>query len=171
MKCHLFTTIRFILFISTLCAYADSSKVKLITLHDIQTSITQEDAEIKVINLWATWCPPCVAELPHFENIHKKYDKKKLKFYLISIEGKEAKDKVESFLQKRQISCPVYLLEEGKPEDLEKVINTHLTGALPVTILYDSKGKIIRKFEEPITESILEQQLTELGLTPVKHFE
>ncbi len=139
-----------------------------IKLTQIETLIAEKKPGLIIINLWATWCPPCVAELPHFGNIYKKYSKEKVRLYLINIEGKEIKEKVlKPFLKKNALPCPVYLLEGGKPEELEKVLKTEISGALPITIIYNSEGKLIKKFEGAITENDIELVLKQNGMSPI----
>ncbi len=136
-----------------------------INLQKIETLLSEKKQGLTIINLWATWCPPCVAELPHFGNIYKKYPKDKVHIYLINIEGKEIKEKVlEPFLRKNPLPCPVFLLEEGTPEELEKILKTEISGALPITLIYNSRGKLLKKFEESISEEDIRSILKENGI-------
>ncbi len=139
-----------------------------IKLNQIETLLSEKKQGLIIINLWATWCPPCVAELPHFGNIYKQYSGKDLHLYLINIEGKQSKEKVlEPFLKKNPLPCPVYLLEGGNPEEFEKVLKTEISGALPVTIIYSSEGKLIKKFEGSITETDIQSVLRENNILPI----
>ncbi len=146
--------------------------IKIIRLQEIETIITEKRQGITIINLWATWCPPCVEELPFFGNIYKNYPKDLVHLYLINIEGKEnGKKVVEPFLKKKPLPCPVYLLEDGTPEMIEKTLKTQISGALPVTLIYNSKGKLVKKFEEAITENTLNEILKNYGIEPIKKSE
>lgn len=139
--------------------------IQNINLKQIEALLSEKRQGLIIINLWATWCPPCVAELPYFENIYKNYPRDKVHIYLINIEGKESKEKVlEPFLKKNPLPCPVYLLEDGTPEELEKVLKTEISGALPITLFYNSDGKLIKKFEESITEEKIKSILKENGI-------
>ncbi len=136
-----------------------------INLKQIETSLSENKQGLTIINLWATWCPPCVAELAHFGNIYEKYPKEKVHLYLINIEGKEIKEKVlEPFLKKNPLPCPVYLLDEGSPEEIEKVLKTEISGALPITLIYNSGGRLLKKFEESISEKDIQSILKENGI-------
>ena len=75
--------------------------------------------------------------------------------------------KLKPFLKKNPLPCPVYLLEDGSPTDLEKVLKTEISGALPTTLIYNSNGKLIKKFEMPITEEEIEKILKEYRITPI----
>jgi thiol-disulfide isomerase/thioredoxin len=123
---------------------------------------------LTIINLWATWCSPCVAELPYFGNIYKRYSKEQVHLYLLNIEGKDMEEKkLKAFFKEKSSSCPVYLLEDGYPTDLEKVLKTEISGALPTTLIYNSNGKTYKKFEMPITEEEIEKILKEYRITPI----
>ncbi|MCX8065823.1 MAG: TlpA family protein disulfide reductase [Candidatus Hydrogenedentes bacterium] len=110
-----------------------------------------------ILNLWATWCPPCVKEIPYFVEFYKRHHKKNIKIILLSIEGKESEETIlKPFLTKNPIPFQVYLLEKGTPEELEKILKTELSGALPITLIYDKEGKIIKKVDGPISLEELE---------------
>ncbi|MGC8737910.1 MAG: redoxin domain-containing protein [Candidatus Hydrogenedens sp.] len=139
-----------------------------IKLTQIETLLSEKKRGLIIINLWATWCPPCVSELPYFGDIYKKYSEEQVHIYLINIEGKEIKEKVlKPFLKKNSLPCPVYLLEEGKPEELEKVLSTEISGALPITLIYNSDGKLIKKFEGAITVDDIKSVLRGNGILPI----
>jgi len=162
----------FTVFCISLISFADNKQVEPpvirdITIKQLETLLSEKQQGLIIINLWATWCPPCVAELPYFGNIYKHYSEKEVHLYLVNIEGKDSKEKVlKPFLERRPLPCPVYLLVEGNPDDLAQVLKTPLTGALPVTLIYKG-GKLIKKFEEEIKESDITNVLKENGVYPI----
>lgn len=97
-------------------------------------NLKDSEGEVIVINLWATWCPPCIAEMPAFQELYNDY-KNKVNFYFISSEKEE---KLKTFLQKRNLSVPVYQpLTEG-PELLQ-------SRSLPTTYVISRKGEVVVK--------------------------
>ncbi len=145
----------------------DDTTIKNIKLDEIESLFLSHKQGLTIINLWATWCSPCVAELPYFGNIYKRYPKEQVHLYLLNIEGKEAEEKkLKPFLKKNPLPCPVYLLEDGTPTDLEKVLKTEISGALPTTLIYNSNGKLIKKIENPITEEEIEKILNKYKIKP-----
>ena len=88
--------------------------------------------EVVFVNFWATWCPPCIAEMP---DIHSLYDVKKneVKFVLISLDQDESKAK--SFIERKEFDFPVYFLRSSLP----KTFDTH---AIPTTYVIDRDGYI-----------------------------
>lgn len=104
-------------------------------LKDIKGEIvnfSQSEKRVAVVNIWATWCPPCIAEMPSLQNLYNEYGDK-VDFYFVASDKKE---KVTRFLAKEGYNLPVYFYHGIIPPLLE-------TGSLPTTYLVDKKGKII----------------------------
>ncbi|MFK7812950.1 MAG: TlpA family protein disulfide reductase [Maribacter sp.] len=97
-------------------------------------SLNFEDLEGKVVllNYWATWCPPCVAEMPSLQELHDDYGKK-VAFVFVAHDKRE---KVKNFLTKNQFDLPVYFEKSNSPEILS-------TESIPTTFIVDKKGKIV----------------------------
>jgi len=108
-----------------------------------------------VVNFWATWCGPCIKELPYFQELHDT--NKEVEVLLVSIDFPE---KLESqlipFIKKEQIRPQVILLDDPNENKWITAIDSTWTGALPATLIYN---KDIRAFyEQSFTkESLLEE--------------
>lgn len=87
--------------------------------------------KVLVVNFWATWCPPCVAEMPSLISLYKKY-KGDVSFLFISGEDPE---ELNEFLQKKNFDIPVYIPTENLPKNLGHK-------SIPVTFIIDKEGKI-----------------------------
>ncbi|MGB7784717.1 MAG: TlpA disulfide reductase family protein [Salinimicrobium sp.] len=107
---------------------------QLFRLDGQQINFRQSKGEVAVINLWATWCPPCIAEMPSFQELHADYGQK-VDFYFISSEEPEA---IKSFLQKKELNIPVYLPLSAGPEQMQ-------SNTLPTTYVISREGKIVVK--------------------------
>ena len=109
--------------------------------------------KILVINFWATWCPPCVQEMPLLNRLQKAYAGRDVMFVGIAVDDAEA---VQTFVQEHKISFPI-LLGETRAMDLMKRLGDRFN-ALPFTVVADHGGAIVmRRFGE-----ISEQELTSL---------
>jgi thiol-disulfide isomerase/thioredoxin len=108
--------------------------------------ITESDTTY-VINFWATWCKPCVAELPYFEELNASEDfDKPMKVILISLDDKKVLNrKVIPLLEKKNIRSEVWLLDDAKYNDWIDKVSTDWSGAIPATLIFN-KNK--RQFEE-----------------------
>jgi thiol-disulfide isomerase/thioredoxin len=90
-----------------------------------------------IINFWATSCPPCIKEMPHFEQLHRSYKKEGLKVVFISLDDpKYLQSRVKPFLQKMQISNEVILLGDANYSKWTEKVSDEWMGALPYTIIY-----------------------------------
>lgn len=89
---------------------------------------------IYVINFWATWCKPCVAELPYFEQLHKQTQDKKIKVVLVSNDTKKAlTDKLPQFIAEKQIQSKVLFMNETNANEWIELLNKNWSGAIPAT--------------------------------------
>lgn len=87
------------------------------------------------INLWATWCPPCKAELPSIEKLYAKVDKENTVFVMLSLD--EDFETAKSFAKASKMNLPVY----SPAENLPAMFNT---GGIPATFIFNEKGELIK---------------------------
>ena len=97
-----------------------------------EINFSRSKGKVAIVNLWATWCPPCVAEMPSFQKLYNDYGDK-IDFYFITSEKVE---KVEKFMEKNDYSLPIYFETSATPKLLESNI-------LPTTFLISKSGKIV----------------------------
>lgn len=123
-----------------------------ITINKIDRGFTfsNTDNEAVLLNFFATWCPPCKAEIPHFNNLQKKYDGK-LKIISVLMEDKNTQQ-IKEFVKKYDIG---YIVTQGSANfDLAKAIGD--VQAIPFTILYDKNGKYATHYTGAIPEEMLD---------------
>ncbi len=119
------------------------NRVEIINLQQLQSRTqTQTNDTTYVVNFWATWCKPCVAELPFFEEAGKEFADKKLKVVLVSLDFVSDKQSVNTFIQKQNIQSDVYLLNAGDPNIWINKIDTSWSGGIPATVIYKNTKKI-----------------------------
>jgi peroxiredoxin len=112
------------------------------TLQDLngkQVSLSDFEAKVVILDFWATWCGPCVVEIPHFVELYEQYKDQGFAMVGISVDRKGA-SVVKSFAQKHQVNYPI-LMTDGQ---VEKAYGD-ITG-IPTTFVIDSAGKIRRKY-------------------------
>lgn len=106
---------------------------------------TQNDTTY-VINFWATWCAPCVKELPYFEKLHQTLAAQKIKVILVSLDfRKDLESKLKPFLAQRQISASVAALVDSRQGQWIDKIDPSWSGAVPATLVYRGRQ---RQFKE-----------------------
>jgi thiol-disulfide isomerase/thioredoxin len=86
------------------------------------------------VNLWATWCPPCRAEIPSIERLAAKTDKNKAAFVMLSLDDNFSKAK--SYASKNRMTLPVYYPAENLPALFS-------VNAIPVTFIFDENGELL----------------------------
>ena len=117
--------------------YKGEPKAHSVTLHDINgklVSLTDYKGRVTVVNFWASWCPPCVHEIPSLNRLRSKMQGKRFK--LISINYAEPSEKVKDFLRQVKVEFPVLLDTESKVSAQWNVI------AFPSTFIVGTDGKI-----------------------------
>lgn len=99
--------------------------------------------KLRLINVWATWCGPCVTEFPDFMTINHMYRKRDFEFVSISADNPSNKEKVIKFLKQQRASGNNYLFNDDDKYKLIESVDPKWQGALPYTILVEPGGKII----------------------------
>lgn len=120
-------------------------------------SVSEWQGKVLVINFWATWCPPCLEEIPHFVKLQKEYDYQGLQFVGIAL---ESVDEVLSFASEQEINYPLLVGEQEVIKLAEKLGN-HL-GGLPYTVIFDRDGRISFIKQGPLTQLETEQNIIPL---------
>ena len=114
------------------------------TLQDFDWQLTSTDGnqinlkdfkgKVVLINNWATWCPPCVAEIPSLQKLYDQY-KDKVVFLFVA---QDKPEKVKRFVEKNNLHIPIYFMMNNMPSQLQ-------SPSIPTTYIIDKKGEIIVK--------------------------
>jgi thiol-disulfide isomerase/thioredoxin len=143
------------LFLSLLVKTQTVSKVYKI--NELLTRINNPDTTY-VVNFWATWCKPCVAELPSFDSLSKVSN---VKILLVSLDFKEdIQKKVNPFLVKNNIKIECVILDEINGNDFIDKVDRSWTGAIPATLIKNKHHKIF--IEKKMHLSELKKQLADV---------
>ncbi len=135
-----------------------TADVPTLNYEQLKPMLHKNDDKIYVVNFWATWCAPCVKELPYFEKINKEYKDKNVEVLLVSLDFPKKKEtKLLPFIAKKNIQSKVVLLDDVNEQFWIGDISEKWSGALPATLIY-SKGE--RKFfEQSFTEEELQKEV------------
>lgn len=129
------------------------------TLPDLQNkshSNSEWDGKIVVVNFWATWCPPCIKEIPTFIELQKKYQSQGVQFVGIALDDAES---VKNFAETMDINYPI-LLESGRSR-LSSSFGNHL-GAIPFTAVVNQQGVIVARQMGEVSRAEMVQMLEPL---------
>ena len=90
-----------------------------------------------IVNFWATWCKPCVEELPYFEEAHKAYKNEKVKVLLVSMDfRKQLEKKLIPFISKNNLQSEVVVLSDSDANSWIDKVSSEWGGAIPATLIY-----------------------------------
>ena len=124
------------LYLSVFQAFSQSGSVRVIKFEDLQKQINKVSDTTLVVHFWATWCKPCIEELPNYEKLSQEFIKKKIRFVLVSMDfPKDLKDKVEPFVAKNNINSEVVLLDEPDYNAWIDEIDKDWSGTIPATLM------------------------------------
>lgn len=119
--------------------------VDLYTLDQYRQRVMQDNDTLYVVNFWATWCGPCVKELPHFKELSEAYANKPVKFILMSLDAKANLNQTTLFLEKKKVFIETHLFAAGDPNTWIDQLEPSWEGSIPATFLYQKGNKIAFK--------------------------
>lgn len=140
-----------------------SQKAQTIKLDDLQKIITAKTEKIQIINFWATWCGPCVKELPLFEKLNADA-RNNIQVTLVSLDLDLDPDpeKVYKFIARKNIRSQVLLLDEADPNSWIDQVDKAWNGALPATIFINQKTGERKFIGNELQEGELEKYIEEM---------
>ena len=101
-----------------------------------------EDDKIYVINFWATWCAPCIKELPYFEQLNAEYKDNNVEVVLVSLDfPKQFESKLKPFIEKHNLKSKIIALDDVDSNKWIPKISKEWSGAIPATLIYSSKNR------------------------------
>lgn len=123
---------------------SSESKIKVMSFDELQPLLHKSNDTTYVINFWATWCAPCIEELPYFEKLGEKYKDKKLKVLMVSLDfSTQIKSRLIPFIEKNKMKNEVVVLDDPNSNRWIPLVDSEWSGAIPATLIYN-KNK--RKF-------------------------
>ncbi|GAB3823644.1 TlpA disulfide reductase family protein [Pontibacter rugosus] len=135
---------------------ASAQKVEVIKYKELQQLRQQPNDTLYVVNFWATWCKPCIKELPYFEAANQKYKGQPVKVVLVSMDAVEDLDsRVKTFVQRRGLKSRVMLLDEVDGNSWIDKIEPKWSGAIPATMVYNNKQGTYEFREAEMTQEEL----------------
>ena len=140
--------------------FSSSEDPAIIKATDLMKRITNKSDTTYIINFWATWCGPCVKELPEFEKLNENYKGKKVKVLLVSMDFKQDYEKkLVKFIKRKKIRSEVVLLDETRPNEFIDKVNPRWQGSIPATMIVNNADKYNQFFERTLTYEFLEQKV------------
>jgi thiol-disulfide isomerase/thioredoxin len=126
-----------------------TSQVQPATASEILQTVRNSKAAVKVVNIWATWCIPCVEEFPYFVKLAQTLGSDKVAVFFVSADFDDDVESVRAFLA--QQGATFSFLKQGPDDAFVRAFSPQWTGALPATFLFDAAGNLRDFWEGKIT--------------------
>lgn len=136
-------------------------KLDTIDANGIRELVKNSSDKLRLINVWATWCGPCVTEFPEFITMNRMYRRRDFEFVSISADEPSKKTKALQFLQGQQASGTNYIFNIDDKYKLIEAIDPKWQGALPYTLLVEPGGKIVYRKEGPVDPAALKTAIVD----------
>jgi thiol-disulfide isomerase/thioredoxin len=136
----------------------------------VRNLLKNDSDKLRMINVWATWCGPCVVEFPDLVTIHRMYRGREFELVTISADDMEDRDRALAFLKRQESSTRNYIFD-GNPYDLFDALDAetdemNASGALPFTILVKPGGEVVYRHEGRIDPLVMKREIIKvLGYT------
>jgi thiol-disulfide isomerase/thioredoxin len=138
---------------------ATSQNVPSWKINDVVNYMDESDS-VLVISFWATFCKPCIEEIPYMESITKKYKDQKVKLLLVSLDLKDFyPNRIQDFAKKNNYSSQVVWLNESNADYFCPKIDKSWSGAIPSTVIINRKTGYKKFFEDQVKPGQFEAAL------------
>jgi len=140
-----------------------AQEARLIHLSQFQEDIKSEKGKIQVINFWATWCAPCLKELPLFEKL--KTDRPDVRIRLVSMDMDldPNPEKVRRFVTRKKLTSEIIILDERNPNKWIDQVDKRWSGALPATLIINNQNGKRVFVERELQAGELEKMIKEVS--------
>lgn len=136
----------------------EAIKLKSYSFEGLQHYLNQQNDTLYVVNFWATWCVPCVKELPYFEKLNQKYRNGKFKMILVSLDFPKMIDsRVIPFIKNKKLRTEVIFLNDPDANSWIEKVAKEWSGAIPATVIYRNEKR--KFYEQSFTEQELETEI------------
>ena len=137
-----------------------SQEVQVIGVADLERIITEKTEKTRVINFWATWCKPCVEEMPYFNDVEEDARFDDVEIILVSVDFVENLDsRVNKFIRKKDIKSTVKLIDNVDYNSWIDKVDKSWTGTIPATLILSPDRTSRKFFQSAFTEGQLQEIL------------
>jgi thiol-disulfide isomerase/thioredoxin len=141
--------------------FSYGQEAEVIKFEKLNSLLEEKGEKIQVINFWATWCAPCIKELPLFEALTARNDPS-VKVTLISLDFADELKKVNSFISRRKIQSDVLLLDEIDYNAWIDRVEKTWGGAIPATLFINQRTGQRKFVERELKDGELEEVIASL---------
>lgn len=145
-----------------LTSLAFCQTIKKVKITEVEDYIKNSDHPL-VVNFWATWCTPCVEELPFFSETVKRYSEQKVELVMVSVDlASSYPNKIADLIKRKNFSGTFFWLNETNADYFCPKVDAKWDGAIPSTLLVNSKTGYRKFFGRPLTDRQIELEVGRL---------
>ncbi|WP_343487817.1 TlpA family protein disulfide reductase [Allomuricauda sp. d1] len=136
----------------------DEVKFPIYDFESFKPLLNKEDDKTYIVNFWATWCKPCIEEMPYFEKTYAEQKQNGVELVLVSLDMPAMwKTRLEPFVEKRGLQGKVVILDDPKMNDWIPKVDENWGGGIPATLIYNKEKRAF--FERGFTYEELNEEL------------
>ncbi len=133
-------------------------EIPVVSFEGLYPLLHQSDDKVWVVNFWATWCAPCIKELPYFESLAAEYADRGVEVVLVSLDFQSMWEKrLPDFVKKKGISSPVVVLDDPDQNAWIPKVDADWGGAIPATLIYSADRR--QFYEQTFDKASLRQAI------------
>lgn len=137
-------------------------EIRVVDFKGLQPLLEKNNDTTYIINFWATWCAPCIKELPYFQQIQDKYADQPVKVLLVSLDfERQIQSRLIPFIKKHKVTPEVIVLSDADSNSWINKIDSSWSGAIPATLFYNKHKRLF--FEKEFTYSEIEAAIQQLN--------
>ena len=148
-----------------LISFTSKHQPRVLSFDDFEPHLHLTGDSLYLVNFWATWCTPCVEEIPAFEKINQEYKDKKVKVLLVSLDfPKRIESRLVPFLEDHDVRSEVIVLDDPDANKWINRVHSDWSGSIPATVVYSKNGREFHEgtFTYDELKTLVENKLTEL---------
>jgi thiol-disulfide isomerase/thioredoxin len=141
----------------------EGQKIEYIKIPELEKLLGNTDNKLYVLNFWATWCAPCVSEIPAFEKTAKSYDPQKVRFILVSLDfPSQIEKQLLPFLKKNKVTLDVAVMTDIDYNAWIDKVDAKWQGDIPATLFFNNARKTRYFHTGELSESELRKNINSL---------
>ncbi|MFC4721497.1 TlpA disulfide reductase family protein [Geojedonia litorea] len=119
-----------------------TTELEIYDYSGLEQFLTRKDEKTYVVNFWATWCAPCVKEMPYFEKLNADYNSKGVEVILVSLDfPKQYDSKLKPFIKNKNLQSKVVVLDDPDANSWIPKISEDWSGSIPATLIYNKEKR------------------------------
>ncbi len=143
-------------------ANVNAQEIKLWKLADLEAAMAKADKPT-IFNFWASFCKPCIEEIPYFQQIAKKYDTAGVQLVLVSLDMKELyPKKIAAFAKKFKFTAPIVFLDENDADKFCPAVDKKWSGVIPASLFVNNKNGFKSFYEDQLSKTQFENEVKKM---------